>query len=159
MRADALSSRRDVIRLDAPGVLKVVLWASPDFREKLEIIRRLVGRTDGRLESILEIVFDAYRRERVGGPRRSRSGRRTRRITKGVKDFVWGRDEGRCAFAAPDGMRCSATKNLEFDHIRPWALGGSSDDPANIRLLCRAHNQHAARKIFGDRVPAARAAT
>lgn len=157
MRSSGLSNRRDIIRLDAPGVLKVVFWASPDFRGKLEIIRRLVGRTDGRIQSILERVFAAYRNSRAGGPRRSRSGRRTRRITQCVKDFVWRRDDGRCSFTGPDGVRCTAIKNLEYDHIRPWALGGSSDDPANIRLLCRAHNQHAARKIFGDRVPAARA--
>ena len=35
---------------------------------------------------------------------------------------------------------------LEFDHIIPWAQGGLSDDPDNIRLLCRTHNQWTARE-------------
>jgi hypothetical protein len=39
---------------------------------------------------------------------------------------------------------------LEFDHVRPWALGGSSGDAANVRLLCRVHNRLEARRIFGS---------
>jgi len=41
---------------------------------------------------------------------------------------------------------------LEYDHIRPLSLGGRSDDPANVRLLCRAHNALEARRILGDDV-------
>jgi 5-methylcytosine-specific restriction endonuclease McrA len=37
---------------------------------------------------------------------------------------------------------------LEFDHIDPVACGGESTK-ANLRLLCRAHNQHAAERAFG----------
>jgi len=33
-------------------------------------------------------------------------------------------------------------------YIKPLAYGGTSD-AANLRLLCRAHNLHAARKVFG----------
>lgn len=66
-----------------------------------------------------------------------------------VRHEVWQRDEGRCAFVSPDGVRCNETTWLEWDHIVPWALGGSSDDPANIRLLCRSHNQSEALRLFG----------
>lgn len=38
---------------------------------------------------------------------------------------------------------------LEYDHRRPFALGGSSDDAENIRLLCRAHNRLHAEYAFG----------
>ncbi|HBL15745.1 MAG TPA: hypothetical protein DD417_02995 [Elusimicrobia bacterium] len=74
---------------------------------------------------------------------------RTRRIPQRVKDEVWRRDGGRCAFVSADGCRCGSAEWLEFDHIIPWALGGSSDDARNVRLLCRAHNQHARRQVFG----------
>jgi len=148
--------RRDIVRLDGPGVLKVFFWTRPEFQEKLELVRRLIGRTDGRIESILTIVLDEYLKR--GSRSRSwiKLGRRIRRIPKGVRSLVWRRDEGRCAFAAADGVRCEARTRLEYDHIRPWALGGVSHDPANIRLLCRAHNLRTARKTFGDRVPAPR---
>ncbi|MBI4678030.1 MAG: HNH endonuclease [Elusimicrobia bacterium] len=74
---------------------------------------------------------------------------RSKRIPQRVRDKVWERDGGRCAHVAPDGRRCEARGMLEFDHIVPWALGGLSDDPDNIRLLCRTHNQLAARAVFG----------
>ncbi|MGE0172274.1 MAG: hypothetical protein AB7T49_05800 [Oligoflexales bacterium] len=31
----------------------------------------------------------------------------------------------------------------------PFALGGRSDDPTNVRLLCRAHNRLHAEHAFG----------
>lgn len=73
-----------------------------------------------------------------------------RRIPQFVKDEVWKRDNGRCAFVSVDGHRCGTTEWLEYDHVTPFALGGRSDDPGNVRLLCRAHNQQAARDLFGD---------
>jgi hypothetical protein len=74
----------------------------------------------------------------------------SRRIPRWVKEEVWRRDSGRCAFVGPDGTRCGETAWLEWDHIVPFATGGRSDDPTNIRLLCRTHNQVEARRVFGD---------
>jgi hypothetical protein len=73
----------------------------------------------------------------------------SRRIPQWVKDEVWARDGGQCAFIPPDGTRCPEREGLEFDHIMPWALGGRSHDPRNIRLLCRGHNQMRGRDMFG----------
>ena len=75
-----------------------------------------------------------------------------RRIPHWVRDAVWARDAGRCTFIGPDGHRCPERGGLEFDHIIPWALGGTSNDPDNIRLLCRAHNQLSARRVFGEQL-------
>ncbi|MFA6318200.1 MAG: HNH endonuclease signature motif containing protein [Elusimicrobiota bacterium] len=74
---------------------------------------------------------------------------RSRRIPRWVKDKVWERDGGRCSYVSPEGRRCEGTGMLEYDHVIPWALGGLSDDPDNIRLLCWTHNQWAARMVFG----------
>jgi hypothetical protein len=75
----------------------------------------------------------------------------SRHIPQWVKDEVWARDGGRCAFIPPDGKRCPEREGLEFDHVVPWALGGRSHDPRNIRLLCRGHNQMMARRLFGGK--------
>jgi hypothetical protein len=72
-----------------------------------------------------------------------------RRVPSSVKAEVWIRDGGRCTYET-DGRRCPATGALQYDHITPWARGGRSDDPANIRLLCRAHNALEARRVFDD---------
>jgi 5-methylcytosine-specific restriction endonuclease McrA len=46
------------------------------------------------------------------------------------------------------GRRCSETRDLEFDHIEPYAQGGTPS-VANVRLLCRVHNQYEAERTFG----------
>ncbi|MFH1725141.1 MAG: HNH endonuclease signature motif containing protein [Elusimicrobiota bacterium] len=89
-------------------------------------------------------------REQRGRVDGSRTLPRTRRIPQAVRDEVWRRDGGRCAFTGPDGSRCPERGGLEFDHMIPWALGGRSDTPRNIRLLCRTHNRLLARQAFGD---------
>ncbi len=38
---------------------------------------------------------------------------------------------------------------MEFDHLTPFALGGRHTVDG-LRLRCRAHNLHSARKTYGD---------
>ena len=77
--------------------------------------------------------------------------RGSRMVPKAVKRAVWTRDGGRCVYTSSDGRRCESRDALEYDHITPWADGGRSDTPDNIRLLCRAHNQRLGRRRFGAR--------
>ena len=137
--------------------------ADQDLRRDLDRARRLLKRRcpSGRLEEIVAYLLRDFRRRcdpdvRAPSPERRRRGEETRRIPQWVKDRVWLRDGGVCSYVSPEGRRCAARKSLEFDHIRPWARGGSSDDPGNIRLLCRGHNLFLARRDFGGRVPSKR---
>ena len=57
----------------------------------------------------------------------------SRVIPSSVKLEVWKRDGGRC-------VQCGATNNLHFDHIIPYARGGTSLRADNIQLLCARHN-------------------
>jgi len=110
---------------------------------------------EGVVEAGLDALLDRLDPERRIARRRTiaarRIGRRerSRRISLALRDEVWSRDGGRCVFIGPDGRRCPATTGLEIDHIRPYALGGPSDDPANLRVMCRTHNQLLARRVFG----------
>lgn len=54
-------------------------------------------------------------------------------ISDDVKLFVWQRDKGKC-------VKCGSQRNLEFDHIIPFSLGGSST-ARNIQLLCERCNR------------------
>jgi hypothetical protein len=54
-------------------------------------------------------------------------------IPTSVKLEVWKRDKGCCA-------KCGNKKDLHFDHVIPYSLGGSSKDAKNIQILCSAHN-------------------
>ncbi|HET9598048.1 MAG TPA: HNH endonuclease signature motif containing protein [Anaeromyxobacteraceae bacterium] len=77
----------------------------------------------------------------------SRAGGR-QHVPAHVRREVWARDGGRCTWLGPDGQRCESRWKLELDHVRPVALGGTSD-AANLRLLCRAHNRLHAERVFG----------
>ena len=56
---------------------------------------------------------------------------------------------GECSFRDPrTGVKCKSRYQIQIDHIRPKALGGS-DRPKNLRPLCRQHNLFEAERIFG----------
>jgi hypothetical protein len=78
-------------------------------------------------------------------PRFLAAWRGGRYIPARVKRAVWQRDDGRCSWRFEDGALCGSRDALEFDHFRPFAKGGRSDDARNVRLLCRMHNRAAAR--------------
>jgi len=82
-------------------------------------------------------------------PRKPRAATSARSVPAHVKRAVWLRDEGRCAFVSARGRRCSARALLEFDHVDPVARGGTARAD-RMRLLCRAHNQFEAERIFGE---------
>ena len=120
--------------------------------------RSNVGPLIGRALKLLLREIDPELRfgKAVPPRRRRRTDRRARRVPVRVRIAVWKRDGGQCTFQDAEERRCEARRGLEFDHIRPWASGGASDDPDNIRLRCRAHNLAAARDWFGrDRIDAA----
>ncbi len=64
-------------------------------------------------------------------------------ISVKVKNEVWRKSEGKCQI-------CRSTYALEKDHIRPVAMGGSSE-PENLRMLCRSCNQRAAILKLGEK--------
>jgi 5-methylcytosine-specific restriction endonuclease McrA len=91
--------------------------------------------------------FGASSGARATSPRRG--GRPDeRRIPAALRRAVSQRDGGRCTFVGTNGHRCEARARLEFDHVTPIASGGLTT-AANLRLRCRAHNQHEAERVFG----------
>jgi hypothetical protein len=100
------------------------------------------------VSALLDRLDPARRPRRPSRPLKADAAER-RRVPTSVRAIVWTRDGGRCVFTGPDGLRCRSRAFLQVDHIRPFAMGGPSDDPANLRLLCRSHNIHMSRRVFG----------
>jgi hypothetical protein len=66
-----------------------------------------------------------------------------------VRREAWLRAGGRCEWVFESGERCGCETRLEIDHLIPRARGGPSTID-NVRILCRSHNDLAARLAFGD---------
>ncbi len=139
-----INRARQVLRHKYPeGRLEDVM------KEALEI---LLDRKDPQRRLTLRpapVVRDAPPAE----PRFLRDRKAGRYIPAWVKRAVWERDCGRCAWRFDDGTLCGSKDWIEYDHVRPFAKGGRSDAPRNIRLLCRAHNQHAGKLEFPTVAP------
>ncbi len=64
----------------------------------------------------------------------------SRYISSTTKKIVYARDGGRC-------QCCGSSVNLEYDHIKPYSCGGSSDR-SNIQLLCLKCNRSKSNSCF-----------
>jgi 5-methylcytosine-specific restriction endonuclease McrA len=87
-----------------------------------------------------------WNKPKISGPKYSAI--KSRYIPVKTKKLVWLRDGGTCQHKLPGGKLCGSTFQLEFDHIQPFAKGGTSE-PENLRLTCRSHNAFAAIQSYG----------
>jgi len=72
----------------------------------------------------------------------------SRYIPSEVRERVLERAEYQCEYRGASGERCSCRTGLEVDHVVPFAINRRSDED-NLRVLCSAHNRHAAKEFFG----------
>lgn len=93
---------------------------------------------------------DSVARERLGESKNElhQKAPEMKSLPLATKRLAWVRAESRCEFRTANGSRCFSKHTLEFDHVKPRAHGGS-DEPNNLRLLCRAHHRLLTTDIFG----------
>jgi 5-methylcytosine-specific restriction endonuclease McrA len=166
---------RPVIAPLAADAFRIQFTASRALRDKLRQAQDLMRHRvpDGDLATIVEraldLLIEGVTKERFATGRKPREGSKgdagqsaSRHIPDAIKRAVYERDGGRCTFADDRGHRCPETGALEFDHLDGFART-HSHEVARIRLLCRAHNQHAAEQTYGqafmERARAAKAAS
>jgi hypothetical protein len=144
----------------SPGRVRIGFDAGVPLARQIERAQQVLRHKypDGRLEDVFGDLVEQFlhRRDparRYAAPRSSTPARNpsssrltSRYIPARVKRAVWQRDAGRCAWRFEDGRICGSREGLEFDHLRPFAKGGRSEDERNVRLLCRMHNVLAAER-------------
>jgi hypothetical protein len=135
------------------------------LKDELELVRDLMRHRNpnGDLELVLADAIAALRskleKEKLGATTKPRSNANrapskrpkaitTRHIPAATKRAVVEKDGLRCSFVGIDGRRCECRAFLEFDHVEPVGLDGGHGEN-NVRILCRAHNQYAAARIYG----------
>ena len=147
-----------IVDVQAPGA-RVAFTADAEMladMEKLKILlsHKLPAQSGRQIAPMFKAALKALLKEcdpeARPEPRRRAVKEGRRRIPKWVKRLVWKRDGAQCTFRGADEQRCPCKTWLEYDHKLPFALGGKSDDPDNIRLMCRAHNQRLAEDVFGE---------
>ena len=151
----------------SPGRFAFQGTLSRATHEKLLHARALLGHVvpsgdlDEVLSRVLDLAIPQLERRKFGTtdrPRRPKAAprhaavgqvnRNQRYIPADVRRAVSQRDQGQCTFVSASGHRCEERTRLELDHIKPLACGGETSTE-NLRLLCRAHNQHAAERAYG----------
>jgi 5-methylcytosine-specific restriction endonuclease McrA len=140
-----------------PNLQRLHLTVSKQFIDKLEAARKGQGHAQpgASAEKVIEAALDlllaqqAKRRAEVKQPRIHPRPSKNGHIPAAVRREVWSRDEGKCTWPLDSGGICGSTTRLEIDHVVPRARGGASTVDG-CRLLCAAHNQLAARQVYGD---------
>jgi hypothetical protein len=157
--------RADSAQPLSAALARLHVTVSTRFLQKLEAARAALSHSDpgAGVERILETGLDlilkrhADRKGVVGKPRNQvtvgaaeavPAGGRRRTVPAAVKRKVWLRDGGRCQWPVVSGGVCGSTLRIEFDHSIAWARAGPTTAD-NVRLLCRMHNDLAARRTFG----------
>ena len=127
------------------------------FRQAQDLLRHRIS--DGDLatifENALDVLLEQVKKERFATGRNARQApiedgdaSSSRHIPDAIKREVFERDGGRCTFLDERGRRCAETGALEFDHQDGFART-HLHRADRIRLLCSAHNQHAAEQMYG----------
>jgi hypothetical protein len=159
---DARRSRLEPLSEDR-FALQVTI--SRSLKDELELVRDLMRHRNpsGDLERVLGDAVAALRskleKEKLGATTKPRSNAQrppskeskataSRHIPSATKRAIVANEGLCCSFVGIDGRRCECRAFLEFDHVEPVGLdGGHGED--NVRILCRAHNQYAAARIYG----------
>jgi hypothetical protein len=136
---------------------RVHITVSRTLLEKLEAARDALshshpGASEAEiLEAGLDLLLERSNKRKgiVAKPRKEPPPSSTEHVPAHVRRAVWTRDEGKCQWPLEGGGVCGCTVRVEFDHLILRARGGPSDDPEKLRLLCRFHNDLAARKALG----------
>ncbi len=141
----------------APDRFALQVTVNKATYEQLRYAQALLGHAvpTGDVAEVLKRALDALveklEKQKFAKCARSRPHRRVpngRHIPAAVRRAVLERDGGRCTFVSEHGKRCESRTRLELDHVEPLARGGEAT-VAGLRLLCRAHNQHAADRTLG----------
>jgi hypothetical protein len=151
---------RDAVEPLTAEQFRIHVTVSRRFLEKLEAARAALshrhpgGRDADVLEAGLDLILEkqAKRNGMTDKPRKPAPAATppcNSHIPASVRREVWKRDKGRCQWPLDSGGICGSTYRVECDHRVAEALGGPSTVD-NLRLLCRFHNDLAARATFGD---------
>ena len=126
--------RPEAIRIRSE-TLEFCLIMAKEFEEKLEKVKGLLAHSHPGISTsqLFAKLCDDFLanddKKKTAPPRKAASFAQ-------IKRDVWQKAQGRCE-------KCGSQHALQYDHIKPRAIGGDNSRQ-NLRLLCRNCNQRAA---------------
>ncbi len=150
-RTEPLGGERYCVRFTADAALHA------QIDELRALMRHQIP--DGDVGKILAravtVLLEQVRKRKLGQtdkprPAKPAGERPSRHVPARLRRAVSRRDGARCTYVSPGGRRCEAREFLEFHHVDPWACS-RVHAMENLTLRCRAHNQYAATRDFGER--------
>lgn len=160
-RPVALSTGRPAVRALSADSYLVQFTLSHEGHARLrraqDLLRHVIpnGAVDAVIERALALLVRDLEKSKFAAPKRpsgpAGSAKRTRHVPKAIRNAVWTRDGGACAFVGTQG-RCTEKAFLEYHHVIPFAAGGETSID-NIQLRCAAHNAYEATVWFGTDRP------
>src|SRR5262245_26252011 len=103
------------------------------------------------VERALDLLITNLEKKKCGKTSRPRPARPVKPgyISAATRRAVYERDGFQCTFVdQTTSQRCPGRGFIELDHTVESALGGT-DRIENLRVRCRNHNQHSAKRTFG----------
>ncbi|MFN8588410.1 MAG: HNH endonuclease signature motif containing protein [Candidatus Eisenbacteria bacterium] len=136
--------RRGRVTPQLDGSFEVRLALTPEehkwLRQAQDLLAHVVRDGDPAvvIAQALEALVEKLEKKRYGAKPGSAEGAvtpRGRHIPPAMRRHVADRDGRCCTFVGAEGHRCGETRGLQFDHIVPLALGGTTS-AGNLRMLC-----------------------
>jgi hypothetical protein len=137
------------------------ITVSPGFLQMLDACKKALSHAmpGASAEEVLTegmkliLAKDSKKKALVQKPRPRKAANEPRKDTRyipaEVRRAVWERDQGKCQWHLESGGICGSELRPELDHV----LGFKPGEPVRVedlRILCRVHNDFAARLRLGD---------
>jgi hypothetical protein len=123
------------------------MMISERLGEKIDRLKKIYGEKSA--EELFEILVDEKLMDdkfmddklqtKNVKPVKNKEAPTSRYIPISVKRSVVVRAKKQCEFVSEKGVRCEERRNLEFEHVVPYSIGGAHSE-VNLKLFCRCHN-------------------
>ena len=158
---------REIIQIKNETEVRAHITFTQDQIKKLERIKELLSHkiADADLATVIgEIADDFLSRKdplkkkvnaravkaRVSAESKPAIAGKRVALAPSLENLIRRRDKDECQFPLLDGSKCKSRYKVQIDHILAVASGGSNE-PDNLRCLCRHHNFQHAEKTFGKK--------
>ncbi len=143
-REFSYKERKNQIAFTRDEHVNLTLRLSSEQFAKLKQVQALLSHVvpNGNLEEILEKLCDEKIKNKTEIKNSPKVGlvKGRAHINANLRKEIFAKYKYQCQYPG-----CESKHFLELEHIQPLALGGSNE-PINLTVLCRAHNQLMAKK-------------